>query len=58
MWGWMTLACVLTLPALALSGIQLNLSLKYLIVAPIAVALCYLVAYGLRKVPFVRLVLG
>lgn len=54
----MTLACVLTLPALALSGIQLNLSLKYLIVAPIAVALCYLVAYGLRKVPFVRLVLG
>jgi glucan biosynthesis protein C len=44
--------------ALALSGIQLNLSVKYLIVAPIAVAPCYLVAYGLRKVPFVRLVLG
>ncbi len=44
--------------ALALSGIQMNLSIKYLIVAPIGVALCYLVAYGLRKVPFVRRILG
>jgi glucan biosynthesis protein C len=44
--------------ALALSGMEQNLSVKYLVVAPIAVALCYLVAYGLRKVPFVRLILG
>jgi len=44
--------------ALALSGIQINLSLKFLLVAPIAVALCYLVAYGLRKVPLARTILG
>ena len=44
--------------ALALSGIHMNLSLKFLIVAPIAVALCYLVAYALRKVPIVRTILG
>lgn len=44
--------------ALALSGIQMNLSLKFLFVAPIAVSLCYLVAYALRKVPAVKTVLG
>jgi fucose 4-O-acetylase-like acetyltransferase len=44
--------------ALALSDIHTNLSLKLLFVAPISVALCYLVAYALRKVPFVRAVLG
>ena len=43
--------------ALALSGIQMNLGLKYVIVAPLAVALCYLVAYLVRKIPFVRSVL-
>jgi glucan biosynthesis protein C len=43
--------------ALALSGIRMNLSLKFLVVAPIAVALCYLVAYALRKVPLVRAIL-
>jgi glucan biosynthesis protein C len=44
--------------ALVLSGIRMNLSLKFLLVAPIAVALCYLIAYGLRKVPLVRAILG
>lgn len=44
--------------ALALSGIHMNLGLKFLLVAPIAVALCYLVAYGLRKVPLARTILG
>jgi glucan biosynthesis protein C len=44
--------------ALALSGIRMNLSVKFLLVAPVAVALCYLVAYGLRKVPQVRAVFG
>jgi surface polysaccharide O-acyltransferase-like enzyme len=44
--------------ALALSDIKINLSLKYLLVAPFAVLLCYLVAYGLRKVPAIRAVLG
>jgi glucan biosynthesis protein C len=44
--------------ALALSGIEMNLSLKYLFVAPIAVACCYLVAHAIRKVPQARVVLG
>jgi hypothetical protein len=43
--------------ALALSGIPLNFSLKFALVAPLAVSLCYLVAYLIRKVPFVRSVL-
>ena len=43
--------------ALALSGISLNLGLKFALVAPLAVALCYLVASLIRKVPFVRSVL-
>jgi glucans biosynthesis protein C len=42
---------------LALSGIQMNLGLKYIWVAPLAVVLCYLVAYLIRKIPFVRSVL-
>jgi hypothetical protein len=44
--------------ALALSGIHMHLNLKLLFVAPIAVALCYLVVYGLRRVPLVRSILG
>jgi glucan biosynthesis protein C len=44
--------------ALALSGIRMNLSLKFLLVAPIAVALCYLIAYAVRKLPLVRAILG
>jgi glucan biosynthesis protein C len=43
--------------ALALSGIQLNLGLKFILVAPLAVMLCYLVAYLIRKITFVRSVL-
>jgi surface polysaccharide O-acyltransferase-like enzyme len=43
--------------ALALSGIQMNLGLKFILVAPLAVTLSYLVAYLIRKVPFVRSVL-
>lgn len=44
--------------ALALSGIHMNLGLKFLWVAPVAVALCYLVAYALRRVPVARTILG
>lgn len=44
--------------ALVLSGIEMNLSLKFLVVAPFAVALCYLVAYGLRQVPGLKAILG
>jgi glucan biosynthesis protein C len=43
--------------ALALSGLQINLGLKFILVAPVALALCYLVAYSIRKVPCVRSVL-
>jgi fucose 4-O-acetylase-like acetyltransferase len=44
--------------ALALSGLRMHLSLKLLFVAPIAVALCYLVVYGLRMVRPVRSIFG
>jgi glucans biosynthesis protein C len=44
--------------ALALSGIRMNLSLKFLLVAPVAIGLCYLAAYVLRKAPGARAVLG
>jgi glucan biosynthesis protein C len=40
--------------ALALSGIRLDLSLKFLLVAPVAVAVCFLVGHGVRKLPVVR----
>jgi glucan biosynthesis protein C len=43
--------------ALLLSGIHMNLSMKFLLVAPVALALCYLLAYGLRKLPLGRSVL-
>jgi len=43
--------------ALGLSGIQLNLGLKFVLVAPVAVALCYLVAYYVRKLPYFRSIL-
>jgi glucans biosynthesis protein C len=43
--------------ALALSGIWLDLSLKFLLVAPVAVALCFLIGHGVRKLPLVRDVL-
>jgi fucose 4-O-acetylase-like acetyltransferase len=43
---------------LAISGIRLNPSLKYLLTVPIAVTLCYLVVGVLRKVPVVRTLLG
>jgi hypothetical protein len=36
----------------------MNLSLKFLLVAPVALALCYLLAYGLRKLPLGRSVFG
>jgi glucan biosynthesis protein C len=44
--------------ALALSGIQLNLGLKFLLIAPLAVVLCYPFAYVVRKLPLFRSILG
>jgi glucan biosynthesis protein C len=43
--------------ALALSGIRLDLSLKFLLVAPLAVALCFLGGHGVRKLPVVKSIL-
>jgi glucan biosynthesis protein C len=43
--------------ALALSGLRMNLSLKFLLVAPIGVALSYLIAHAVRKVPLVRAIM-
>jgi glucans biosynthesis protein C len=50
-------AIIIPLP-LTLSDIKMNLSLKFLLVAPIAIVLCYLTAYGLRKLPLARTILG
>ena len=43
--------------ALAVSGIQLNLGLKFLLVAPLAVVLCYLLANYVRRLPVLRSIL-
>ncbi|MGE5532340.1 MAG: acyltransferase family protein [Bacteroidota bacterium] len=43
--------------AIALSRISMNLSVKYLWVTPLALAICYGLVYLLRKVPGVRSVL-
>jgi glucans biosynthesis protein C len=40
--------------ALALSGIAINPTIMFLFVAPLAVALCYVIAYYFRKLPLVR----
>ncbi len=43
--------------AIALSGLRMPLELKFVLVAPLAVALCFTVGYAIRKLPFVRGVL-
>jgi glucan biosynthesis protein C len=43
--------------ALALSNIRLNLELKFILVAPLAVAICFLVGYFVRMIPVFRRVL-
>lgn len=40
--------------ALALSGIVINLSLKFFLVAPIALALTYVISYYFRRLPLIR----
>ena len=44
--------------ALTFSDVQLDPTLKYLLAAPVAVALCYVVVGALRKVPVARSILG
>jgi fucose 4-O-acetylase-like acetyltransferase len=48
---------VLLALGLLLSGIQLDLALKFLLVAPVGVALCFLVAHYFRMLPLAREVL-
>jgi hypothetical protein len=47
-------APVIVLLALALSGIRLNMALKFVLVSPVAVILCFLVGHCVRKLPLVR----
>lgn len=47
-------APVIVLLALALSGIRLDLGLKFVLVAPVAVALCFLTGYYVKKLPLAR----
>ncbi|UCF61153.1 MAG: acyltransferase family protein [Anaerolineaceae bacterium] len=47
-------APVLVFLALALRGIQLYPLLKFALVAPVVVALCFLIAHYLRRLPIVR----
>jgi glucan biosynthesis protein C len=48
---------ILVLLTLALSGIRLPHLLKYVLVAPVAVAISYLVGYGFKKLPVARRIL-
>ena len=47
-------APVITLLALALSGIKVDLALKFVLVAPVAVAASFLVGYLAKKLPVAR----
>ena len=49
-------AIIVPLP-IALSGITTDLWLKFLWMTPLAVVICYLVAYLLRKAPAVQSIL-
>jgi hypothetical protein len=57
--GVYVLHLVLIVPfALSVSDVQLDPTLKYLLTAPVAVALCYAIVGALRKVPVARTILG
>jgi hypothetical protein len=45
---------VIILLAIALSSIRLELALKFVLVAPVAVSLSFLVGYGVKKLPIAR----
>jgi hypothetical protein len=47
-------AAVIVPLALALSGVQMNMALKFLLASPVAVGLCFLVGHAVRKLPLVR----
>ena len=48
---------VIVLLALALRGIQMDMALKFLWVAPIAVTISFLVGYLIKKLPIARNIL-
>jgi peptidoglycan/LPS O-acetylase OafA/YrhL len=50
-------APVIVLLALALRGIKLDLALKWLLVAPVAVSLSFLVGYAIKRLPLARYIL-
>lgn len=50
-------APILVFLALALRGISLHPLLKFALVSPVAVALCFVIAHYLRKLPLVRSIL-
>lgn len=43
--------------AIVLSPIKMDMALKFILVTPLAVALCYLAGYGVRKLPLLRNIL-
>jgi len=45
---------VIVLLMLALGGIRLDMGLKWLLVAPVAVSLCFLVGYVVKRLPLAR----
>jgi len=50
-------APIIVLLAFALRGIQLDLILKFVVIAPLAVFLCFFISNYIRKLPFVRKIL-
>jgi hypothetical protein len=50
-------APVIVLLALAVSGIRLEMGVKFVLVAPVAVALCFLIGYYIKKLPLARSIL-
>ena len=47
-------APLIVLLALALSGVHWEMGIKFLLVGPVAVALCFLVGHLVRKLPLAR----
>jgi hypothetical protein len=52
--AYVLFAPLIVLLALALSGLRLHMVLKFLLVSPVAVGLCFLVGHAVKKIPLVR----
>jgi glucan biosynthesis protein C len=55
--AYVLFAPVIMLLALALSGIRLTMALKFVLVSPVAVILCFLAGHYVRKLPLARSIL-